>query len=174
MEAGQWWFKALWRPPLATFALYGALVVHLALALTSLYRRHHLRMPVWEATQMALGLTIPVLLFSHLIGTRLAAETYGVNDSYSRVVLILWAVNPQAGARQVLVMAIAWAHGCMGLHFWLRLRPWSRESSPRSSPSRCFCPCSPPSASSPPAARRRPGRPIPPAARSCCGPGGRR
>ena len=123
-ESGQWWFKALWRGPLGTAALYGALVVHLILALTSLYRRHHLRMPAWEATQTALGLVTPVLLFSHVIGTRLAAELYAVNDSYSRVVLVLWALNPQAGARQVLVLFIAWTHGCMGLHFWLRLRPW--------------------------------------------------
>ncbi len=130
MESGQWWFKALWRSPLATFALYGAFVVHVALALTSLYRRHHLRMPVWEATQMALGLIIPVLLFSHVIGTRLAAEMYAVNDAYARVVLIFWTVNPPVGARQLLAIAIAWAHGCMGLHFWLRLRSWYPRVSP--------------------------------------------
>jgi adenylate cyclase len=130
MESGQWWFKALWRNALGTAALYGALVVHVALALTALYRRHHLRMPAWEATQTALGLVIPVLLFSHIIGTRLAAEMYSVNDAYSRVVLILWAMNPQAGARQLLVTAIAWTHGCMGLHFWLRLRPWYPRVSP--------------------------------------------
>jgi adenylate cyclase len=122
MEAGQWWFKELWRNPIASVALYGAIVVHLALALTSLYRRHTLRMPAWEATQMALGLVIPVLLFSHVIGTRLAAEAFGVNDSYRRVTLILWVINPAAGERQLLVTAIAWTHGCMGLHFWLRLR----------------------------------------------------
>jgi adenylate cyclase len=130
MEAGQWWFKALWRDPIVTAALYGALLVHVALALTSLYRRHHLRMPAWEATQMALGLVIPVLLFSHVIGTRLAAEAFGVNDSYERVTLILWLINPAAGERQLLVTAIAWTHGCMGLHFWLRLRPWYRRASP--------------------------------------------
>ncbi|HUF91227.1 MAG TPA: adenylate/guanylate cyclase domain-containing protein [Candidatus Limnocylindria bacterium] len=130
LEAGQWWFKAVWRHPLATTALYGALVVHAALALTALYRRSHLRMPAWEATQMALGLTIPVLLFGHMIGTRLAAELYGLDDSYGRVVLILWAISPHVGERQLLVTAVAWAHGCMGLHFWLRLRPGYRRLGP--------------------------------------------
>ena len=24
----------------------------------------------------------------------------------------------------MILLAIAWAHGCMGLHFWLRLKPW--------------------------------------------------
>jgi adenylate cyclase len=130
MEGGRWWFTAVWRHPVATTALYGGLLVHVALALTSLYRRHHVRMPAWEATQAALGLSIPVLLFSHIINTRLAAEIYGINDSYGRVALILWALSPQTGARQVLVMAIAWTHGCIGLHFWLRLRPWYRRLGP--------------------------------------------
>ena len=39
MEAGREWFLALWRNPLGTAALYGALSVHFALGLWALYRR---------------------------------------------------------------------------------------------------------------------------------------
>src|SRR5262249_28328704 len=29
-----------------------------------------------------------------------------------------------SGLRQAVVLVTAWIHGCIGLHFWLRLRPW--------------------------------------------------
>src|SRR5919197_639704 len=55
MEAGRLWFLALWRTPVGTAALYTALLVHILLALWSIYRRRTLRMPTWEATQVLLG-----------------------------------------------------------------------------------------------------------------------
>jgi adenylate cyclase len=124
MEAGRGWFLALWRNPFGTAALYGSLATHFGLALYSLYRRQHLRMPQWEALQLVLGLLIPPLLVAHVIGTRLAHEWVGVNDSYTLIVLTLWKANPESGLKQAVAVAIAWTHGCIGLHFWLRLRSW--------------------------------------------------
>src|SRR5512132_396331 len=86
MEWGRDWFLALWRNPVGTTALYGSLLIHFGLALWSLYQRHHLRMPWWEALQLLLGLTIPPLLTVHAVGTRLAHEWFGVNDSYGLLV----------------------------------------------------------------------------------------
>src|SRR4029077_15563279 len=65
MEAGRVWFLALWRNPLGAVALYSAFLVHIAMALWAIYRRRTWRMPAWEATQLSLGLTIPVLLARH-------------------------------------------------------------------------------------------------------------
>ena len=130
MEGGRIWFLALWRNPVGTLALYGALLVHLVLALWSLYRRRQLRMPRWEAAQIALGLTIPLLLVEHVIGTRFLYQFFGVEDTYRYVVLVLWELKPDAGVRQTLVLLIAWTHGCMGLHFWLRLKPWYGSAAP--------------------------------------------
>jgi len=124
MEAGRIWFLALWRNPVATAALYGALTIHLGLAFYSLYRRRHLRMPLWEALQLVLGFTIPLFLAAHIAGTRLAHELVGVKDSYSLIVLSLWNVTPEYGVRQAVLVIVAWLHGCIGVHFWLRLRPW--------------------------------------------------
>ncbi len=123
MEAGRLWFLALWRSPLGTVALYGALLTHFALALVSIYRRRHLRMPVWEAMQLGLGLAIPPLLISHIVGTRIANAWLGFADPYERVILTLWVLRPERGALQALLILVAWVHGCLGLHFWLRLRP---------------------------------------------------
>jgi adenylate cyclase len=92
--------------------------------LWAIYQRHHLRMPLWEALQLLLGLCIPPLLATHFVGTRLAYEWYGVEDSYAKTVLTLWKLSPVVGARQALVVLVAWVHGCIGLYFWLRLRPF--------------------------------------------------
>ena len=124
MLAGREWFVLLWRSYLGTLALYAALIGHLFLAYWSLYRRRTLRMPGWEALQLSLGLTIPLLLVWHVVGTRLAHEVAGTRDSYTLVVLSLWQLDPLAGLRQSTVLVVAWLHGCVGLHFWLRLRPW--------------------------------------------------
>ena len=130
MEAGRVWFLALWRNPVGTTALYTALLTHFGLALWAIYQRHHLRMPLWEALQLTMGLCIPPLLAVHFVGTRLTYELYGVEDSYAKIVLTLWRLSPIHGARQALLIVIAWIHGCIGFHFWLRLRPfYSRYAS---------------------------------------------
>ena len=123
-EAGLKWFEAFWQLPLATTALYGSFLIHISLALTKLYQRRSLRMPAWEATQLLLGLAIPPLLIEHVLGTRLAYELLDVQVNYFYVELVLWKLSPWLGAMQVAVLIIAWIHGCIGLHFWLRIRPW--------------------------------------------------
>jgi adenylate cyclase len=130
MEAGREWFVLLWRNPFGTAALYAALVIHPGLGLWSLYRRRTLAMPAWEAWQLALGLAVPVLLAQHVAGTRLADSWLGVTGSYTRVLLALWVFAPDLGARQVVLVAVVWAHACVGLHFWMRLRPWYRRAAP--------------------------------------------
>ena len=124
MEAGRAWFLALWRNPLGTTVFYGSLLTHFTLALYAIYQRRHLRMPFWEALQLTLGLCIPLLLATHFVGTRMAYEWYGIEDMYAKTVLALWRQNPINGLRQASLVLIAWTHGCIGLYFWLRLRPW--------------------------------------------------
>ena len=72
MEGGRRAFLAIWRNPLGTLALYGAITVHGVLALWLLYQRRSLRMPSWEAAQYGLGLVLPALLATHVVGTRIA------------------------------------------------------------------------------------------------------
>jgi adenylate cyclase len=124
MESGRDWFLSLWRSTLGAVLLYGALVTHLLLALWSLYQRRHLRIPAWEALQLLLGLSIPPLLATHIVMTRLASDWFDATDSYTFVVLGLWHLTPVAGGRQAIVLLLAWTHGCIGVHFWLRLKSW--------------------------------------------------
>jgi len=123
MEAGRIWFLALWRNPIGETALFGALLAHWLLGLWLIYRRRTLRMPAWEALQIVFGLAVPPLLAYHLAGTRLANALYGTEDLYARTILGM-VQDPWQNARTSSMFLIAWIHGCIGLHFWLRLRPW--------------------------------------------------
>jgi adenylate cyclase len=114
-------FSLVWRSPPGSILLYAALIAHVALTLFKLYQRRRLRMPLWEMGQVALGLAIPFWLTLHIIGTRGVHELFGVNDSYLLQFGWVWAGNPW---RQTIMLLLVWLHGCIGLHFWLRIRPW--------------------------------------------------
>ncbi len=124
MEAGRWAFLALWRNPVGTALLAGAVTVHIALAAWSIYLRRQFRMPPWEAIQIVLGMAIPLLVIDHVVGTRLAHQFYGFEDSYTALVLLFWVLKPELGLWQSGLLLVAWVHGCMGIHYWLRMQPW--------------------------------------------------
>ena len=118
-----------WRSPVGSVLLYGSLLIHFGLALASLYRRSTLRMPFWEAAQLALGVAIIPLLIAHLVGTRLTWMLLGHNVDYERIVGLLWS-SEWSTAKQVALLLVVWAHLCFGVHYWLRLKPWYQNAQP--------------------------------------------
>lgn len=130
METGRHGFLLLWRNPVGTVVLYGSLVVHLLLALWALYQRRSLRMPWGEALRVLCALLIPPFLTAHVIGTRLAHEWFEVTDSYTYVVVALWGFRPDLGVLQSVVLLLAWIHGSIGVHYWLRLKSWYARVTP--------------------------------------------
>jgi adenylate cyclase len=124
MEGGLGWFKAIWRNPIATALLYGAVLVHFLLGLYALYSRRTLRMPPRELAQFVLGIALPFLLVQHVGGTRLSYALSGNEPNYARVIYNLWVASPSAGVRQSVALLVAWLHACLGVYFWLRHRPW--------------------------------------------------
>ncbi|MGR9320588.1 adenylate/guanylate cyclase domain-containing protein (plasmid) [Rhizobium leguminosarum] len=123
-------FLAIWRNPLGTAIFYSSVLIHIALVLRAIYMRRSLVMPKGEMAQIVLGLMIPLLLMDHVIGTRIAHEFYGYIDDYETVVGSLWIRNPANGVRQVFGVVAVWIHGCIGIHFWLRYRPWYPDFAP--------------------------------------------
>ncbi len=112
-----------WRSLPGTLVLYGSLLTHFALALVSVARRRTLRMPAWEAAQLALGLCVIPLLATHIAGTRFAWQLLGREVNYPRIVAAIWS-DPWLIAKQVLLIGVVWLHLCFGIHFWLRLKSW--------------------------------------------------
>ena len=153
MEAGREVFLAVWRNPAGSIILYVSLLIHFGLVLYTLFRRRTLRMPLREALQIVAGLAIPPLLVVHVIGTRGLHQFFGINDLYAFVVWAIWVDNPVEGVKQSIALLIAWFHGCIGLHYWLKLKSWYPRVGVSCSRWRC---CGPPSrfpVSPPPAAR---------------------
>ena len=125
MEAGRDVFLAVWRNPVGTTLLLGGLVVHFVLVFYSLYRRRTLRgLPRAEIVQLLAGLAIPPLVVLHVIANRVLHERFGINDSYAWVLLSLWQWDPIEGIKQSITLVVAWVHGAIGMHHWLRLKPW--------------------------------------------------
>mgnify|MGYP002378291189 CR=1 FL=1 len=130
MEAGRAWFIAIWSRPLAQVVLYASLLVHFLLALLALYRHKTLRMPGREAAQLVLGLAIPFLLIEHVAGTRIELALSGRVSAYPQVVRSLWLLAPQQGVLQAVALVVVWLHGCFGIWFWLRAKPWFPRYAP--------------------------------------------
>ena len=121
VKAGRVVFLTVWRSPPGTILLYGALLAHVLLTLWKLYQRRRIKMPLWEALQIILGLAIPFWLAVHVIGTRGVHEVFGVNDTYLLQFAVIW---PNRAWGHSIMLLLVWIHGCIGLHFWLRFRPW--------------------------------------------------
>ncbi len=131
MEAGRQVFTWIWRSPPGTVLLGLALLAHLILtSFRLLNHRSFKRIPPKEILQIILGLSIPPLMIGHIVGTRIAHEAFGINDTYAYVVFSIWIATPIQALLQTTGLLVAWAHGCLGVHFWLRLKPWYEQSFP--------------------------------------------
>lgn len=127
MQAMQTWRIGYTRSTLGTVILGGAFLIHVGLALIKLASRTTLRLPAWEAFQIASGLAIPILLFDHVAMTRIGDQLFGWNDSYGFALAELW---PAYAVWQTALVLAVWTHACIGLHFWLRLAPWYARLAP--------------------------------------------
>jgi adenylate cyclase len=127
MEAVQVWRRGFWRSTPGTALLYGALAVHVSLALAKLARRRTWRMAPWEAVQIALGLSIPILGAAHVAATRGLSAATGFDDTYTTELRLLW---PDRAWNQSLFLIVVWLHAMIGLHHWLRTKAWYARWSP--------------------------------------------
>lgn len=127
MEAGREIFLGFWRLLPIEVLLAASLVAHAALAILKAARSNTLKMSAWEWVQLALGLLLPFLVAQHVLGTRGLALRDGITDSYAWTV---WALWPGSAVLQGVAIVVVWAHGCIGMHFWLRLKSWYAPVAP--------------------------------------------
>lgn len=119
-----WLMKKIIRFEPVTLILYGALAAHVLCSLWRVFERRTLKMPISDWFQLFLGLAIPAFLIVHVMGTRYAAEIYGINDTYNYVLLSVFVFAPSMAWANGFGLIAAWLHGCVGMHMWLRLKPW--------------------------------------------------
>src|SRR5579871_2132552 len=124
MERGLTIQKLIWQSPPGAAILYPSLLTHMSLGFWALYVRRQFRWTRMEATQLILGLSIPFLLTNHVIGTRVALSQFGLEKGYTQLLANFWFFAPLLGAIQAILLLVVWIHGCIGLYFWLRLKPF--------------------------------------------------
>jgi adenylate cyclase len=129
-EAATRVLMAPWRNPVGGILLLVAALGHVGLALLALYRRRSLVMPVKEAAQLLLGLAIPVLIAEHILGVKVYESIAAADANYAFVASSLWVQMPMVGLKQAVAVLVIWAHGCIGVYFWLRYRPWFGAAAP--------------------------------------------
>ncbi|MEQ9487642.1 MAG: adenylate/guanylate cyclase domain-containing protein [Alphaproteobacteria bacterium] len=124
MDEWRPYLTGLWGNVVTGSVLVIAFALHICNALYSIYIRATLKMPAWEALQLGFGLAIPVFLASHFTAAFIGQIAYQYNPTYQWVVTFYWAVDPVAGVLQGLGLCVAWIHACIGIHYWLRMKPW--------------------------------------------------
>src|SRR5271165_162959 len=127
MHEVQRWRWVITRSWPGSVILAAALLTHVSLGLIKLASRTTLRLPPWELLQIALGLAIPFLLLPHIVDTRGASAFFGVQDNYLYELARLW---PDGAAAQTALLLLVWGHGCLGIHYWLRLNRHYRSLRP--------------------------------------------
>lgn len=130
MEMGRGVADAIWRSTPGTILLIGAFCTHILLVSARLLSyRSYRRIPLKEVLQILGGLSIPLLMITHIVGTRVMYEVHGIEDSYAYVLYSIWIATPIQAFLQSLGLTAAWLHGCLGLYFWLRFKPWYEKTS---------------------------------------------
>jgi len=131
MEDLLWYIFRIWTNRPAQLLLYGSFLVHYTLALYALWQRRTLRLRLSELSQIVLGFAIPLLLVRHVVATRISDSFFHTDVGYYAYLLWVYFVrSPDHGFVQMLVLVVAWAHAMIGLHFWLRVRPWYARLQP--------------------------------------------
>lgn len=121
LERARLVFLGFWRSPLMFSVVPLSLAIHAGLSLLKLLNKRTFRgLRRSEWLQLSIGLFIPLVLVPHIYDTRFAANFYGVNDSYTYFIATTYTALPSFMAEAVFV----WLHGNLGLHGYLRQKPW--------------------------------------------------
>src|SRR3954470_17608635 len=121
------WF---WQFLPVAILFYAACLVHTGLGIWALYERRQFRWKAIEPLQLVLGLSVPMLVISHIIGVRLGQTLYGHEKLYPQVLFLYWVSAPYRFWLMLAVMTIAWVHGCIGLYLWLRMKAFFKRAAP--------------------------------------------
>src|SRR6266496_3726845 len=130
LASGVYLHATFWQFLPVAIIFYAACLVHTGLGIWALYERRQFRWKAIEPLQLVLGLSIPALIITHMIGVRLGQTLFGHDKLYPQVFFAYWIVWPYKGWLMYAVMLIAWTHGCIGLYFWLRMKAFYRWAAP--------------------------------------------
>ncbi|EPJ45609.1 MAG: hypothetical protein OFPII_26240 [Osedax symbiont Rs1] len=130
LDATRPYFFAFWTTFPTEIILILALLLHPLLGLRALYFRNTLRISTPDKVQLCSSLLIIPLLIPHIIAIKLGESLLGVQANFTVFLSYMWVDSPMAGLRQVLLVILAWVHGCIGLLTWIKLKSWWPKIAP--------------------------------------------
>src|SRR5271154_1381518 len=130
LATGAHYHTMFWQFPPVGMVFYAAVLVHSGLGIWALYQRRQFRWKAIEPLQLALGLSVPALVAAHIIGARLGQALFGHEKLYPQELYVFLVVSPYRAWLMSAVLIIAWVHGCIGLHFWLRMKAFYNRAAP--------------------------------------------
>jgi adenylate cyclase len=130
LATGVYYHAGFWQFLPVAITFYTAALLHTGLGIWALYQRRQFRWKAIEPLQLVLGLSIPALVITHLVGVRLGQTLFGHEKLYPQVFFAYWIVWPLKVWLMYAVMIIAWVHGCIGLYFWLRMKAFYQRAAP--------------------------------------------
>ncbi|WP_142252174.1 adenylate/guanylate cyclase domain-containing protein [Bradyrhizobium sp. UNPF46] len=130
MEAGVYYHTAFWQFLPVAIVFYTAALTHMGLGIYALYQRRQFRWRTIEPLQLVLGLSIPALVMAHVVGVRLGYTLYGHQKLYPQELYLFFVAAPGRLWQMTILLLVAWVHGCIGLYFWLRLKPFFTRAAP--------------------------------------------
>ena len=130
LATGVYYHAGFWQFLPVAIGFYTAALVHTGLGIWALYERRQFRWKATEPLQLVLGLSIPALVITHLVGVRLGQTLFGHEKLYPQVFFAYWIVWPYKIWLMYAVMIVAWVHGCIGLYFWLRMKAFYQRAAP--------------------------------------------
>ncbi|MBR1178885.1 adenylate/guanylate cyclase domain-containing protein [Bradyrhizobium sp. KB893862 SZCCT0404] len=130
MEAGVYYHMLFWQFLPVAIVFYTAALTHMGLGIYALYQRRQFRWKTIEPLQLVLGLSIPALVMAHVIGVRLGQTLYGHQKLYPQELYLFFIGSPGRIWTMTTLLLIAWVHGCIGIYFWLRLKPFFKRAAP--------------------------------------------
>lgn len=130
MEAGVIYHTLFWQFLPVSIVFYAAALTHMGLGLYALYQRRQFRWRAIEPLQLVLGLSIPALVMGHVIGVRLGYTLYDHQKLYPQELYLFFVAAPARLWQMTILLLIAWVHGCIGIYFWLRLKPFFPRAAP--------------------------------------------
>src|SRR6201991_2518073 len=130
LAAGVRYHTLFWRFPPVAIVFYSAALIHVALGIWAFYQRRQFKWKAIEPLQLVLGLSIPALIITHIVGARLGQSLFGHEKLYPQELYAFWVARPERAWLMSIVLIVAWVHGSIGLYFWLRMKAFFKHAAP--------------------------------------------
>jgi adenylate cyclase len=130
LAEGVYYHTLFWQFLPVAIIFYTSALLHSGLGIWALYQRRQFSWKGMEPLQLALGLSVPLLVAFHVIGARVGQTLFGHQKLYPQELYAFWIGSPSKALQISAVLVIAWVHGCIGLYFWLRMKVWFKRAAP--------------------------------------------